>query len=70
MLGISASMLSGANALAPVIGGAIFQFAGASAPFLAAAATTALLFVAALTTLKPGREDGASATLAHAGATH
>ena len=34
ILGISASMLSGANALAPVVGGAIFQVLGSSFPFL------------------------------------
>ncbi len=35
MLGFSAAFLSGANALAPLIGGAIFQLLGSTAPFLA-----------------------------------
>lgn len=34
ILGISAAMLSGANAFAPVIGGGIFQILGSSYPFL------------------------------------
>jgi DHA1 family tetracycline resistance protein-like MFS transporter len=34
MLGISSAFLSGANAVAPLIGGAIFQWLGAPAPFL------------------------------------
>ncbi|RIK15692.1 MAG: hypothetical protein DCC52_18425, partial [Chloroflexi bacterium] len=39
ILGVSIAMLSLANAIAPILGGAIFQFAGASAPFWAWAAT-------------------------------
>jgi MFS family permease len=34
MLGISSAFLSGANAVAPLLGGAIFQWLGAPAPFL------------------------------------
>lgn len=34
MLGISSAFLSGANAVAPLLGGAIFQWMGAPAPFL------------------------------------
>lgn len=34
MLGVSAALLSGANAIAPAFGGAIFQGLGSSAPFL------------------------------------
>ncbi|MFZ5809861.1 MAG: MFS transporter [Chloroflexota bacterium] len=34
MLGISAAFLSGSNAIAPLLGGAIFQLLGATAPFL------------------------------------
>lgn len=37
MLGVSTSMLSGANVLAPLLAGALFQFGGAAAPFWAAA---------------------------------
>lgn len=56
-LGISAAFLSGANALAPVIGGAIFQTFGASAPYLAGGVLMGLLFVLALQMIKPGGED-------------
>lgn len=59
ILGISAAFLSGANALAPLIGGTIFQVIGPSAPFWAWAATMALLFVVALTMIRPGREERA-----------
>ena len=34
MLGISAALLSAANAIAPLIGGLIFQAIGPAAPFL------------------------------------
>lgn len=34
VLGLSASMSSGANALTPIIGGAMFQFFGSAVPFL------------------------------------
>lgn len=43
-LGISASLLSAANALAPVVGGTLFQTLGSSAPYLFGAVLCALLF--------------------------
>ncbi|PKN90271.1 MAG: hypothetical protein CVU45_03430 [Chloroflexi bacterium HGW-Chloroflexi-7] len=43
-LGISAALLSAANALAPVVGAALFQNFGASAPYLFGAVLCALLF--------------------------
>ena len=57
MLGISSAFLSGANALAPLIGGVIFQGFGAAAPFWAWAATLALLLAAAWVAIKPGQEE-------------
>lgn len=33
-LGVSAAFVSGANAITPILGGAIFQFLGSTAPFL------------------------------------
>jgi DHA1 family tetracycline resistance protein-like MFS transporter len=51
-LGISAALLSAANALAPVIGGALFQSVGPGAPYWAGAILTGLLFVAAFKGLK------------------
>jgi MFS family permease len=45
MLGISAAFVSAANALAPVLGGAIFQALGSTAPFLLGGALLAVLWV-------------------------
>lgn len=44
-LGISAGLLSAANSFAPVIGGAMFQSFGSSAPYLFGALLCALLFL-------------------------
>jgi MFS transporter, DHA1 family, tetracycline resistance protein len=57
MLGISAAFLSGANALAPVIGGAIFQVVGSTAPFILWGALMAVLLVLSLWRLRPGQEE-------------
>ena len=51
-LGISAALLSGANSVAPVAGGEIFQLLGSSAPFLIGAAVIAILFLVSLKSLK------------------
>lgn len=48
MLGLSASFVSAANALAPVLGGALFNWFGASAPFLVAGLVTAVLWWVAM----------------------
>lgn len=56
-LGVSASLVSAANAITPVIGGAVFQFMGSSAPFLLGAGLMALLLVAALRHIRPGPEE-------------
>lgn len=48
MLGISAALLSAANALAPVIGGALFQVFGASWPFLLGGLLMGGLYVVAV----------------------
>ena len=46
-LGISAAFLSGANAWAPVLGGALFQAFGPAVPFLAGSVLLAVLWVIA-----------------------
>jgi len=51
-LGISAALLSGANSVAPVAGGELFQVLGSSAPFLIGAAIAAVLFFIVLKELK------------------
>lgn len=60
-LGISAAFLSGANALAPLIGGAMFAAIGPRAPFWFWALLMALLCVLALRLLTPGREEQVAA---------
>ncbi len=57
MLGVSSAFLSAANALAPLIGGAVFQGFGPAAPFWAWAVTLALLLAAAWVAIKPSREE-------------
>jgi DHA1 family tetracycline resistance protein-like MFS transporter len=61
MLGISAALLSGANAFAPVIGGTIFQSFGAGAPFLIGSAIMLLLFLVTSWKFRsrPGEEGSA-----------
>ena len=70
MLGISASLLSGANAIAPLIFGAIFQVFGSTAPFLFGGLVLMILYVLALRTLQSGREEQNPAGLARGGAAH
>jgi len=69
-LGISASLLSAANALAPVLGGTLYQWGGMAMPFWVWAAMLAALFVAAYRTVKPGREESQAAGLARGGGSH
>jgi DHA1 family tetracycline resistance protein-like MFS transporter len=57
ILGISAAFLSGANAFAPLIGGALFQAINASAPFWLWTAIMAGLLFLSIKLIQPGRED-------------
>ncbi len=70
MLGISAAFLSGANAIAPLLGGAIFQAFGSTLPFLLAGLLMAVLWVAAMQLIKPGREEQAPTGLARSTSGH
>lgn len=70
MLGISAAFLSGANAIAPLIGGVVFQALGASAPFLLGGMLMAVLWLIAVLALKPGREESQPAGLARSAGGH
>lgn len=70
MLGVSTALLSGANALAPLLGGALFDALGATAPFVAWGLLMAFLLGAALRLLKPGREETGPAGLARGSAAH
>lgn len=69
MLGISAAFLSGANAVAPVLGGALFDALGARAPFIAWGVLMAFLLGVALRLVRPGREEKVERGLARGGAT-
>jgi MFS family permease len=57
ILGISASMVSLANAITPLIGGALFQWLGSSAPFAIGGIVMLLLLVAAVLVINDGPED-------------
>ena len=70
MLGISAAFLSASNALAPVIGGAIFQAVGASMPFFLGGLLMGVLWLFTKRLLKPGREEAAPAGLARSAGGH
>lgn len=70
MLGISSAFLSAANAVAPLIGGAIFQVLGSSAPFFFGGLLMAALWLFALRSLKPGREEQAPSGLARSAGAH
>lgn len=69
-LGISASFLSAANAVAPLIMGVLFQALGSTAPFMAGGLLMALLLFLALRLVQPGREEQAPSGLARSGAAH
>jgi DHA1 family tetracycline resistance protein-like MFS transporter len=64
MLGISAALLSAANAIAPLLGGAIFQVLGPSAPFFLGGLLIVLLLFFAVRMIRPGREQYQPAGLA------
>ena len=68
MLGVSAAFLSGANALAPLLGGALFDALGARAPFIAWGVLMAFLLGTALRLVRPGREEQAGRGLARGSA--
>ena len=57
MLGISSAFLSGANALAPLIGGAIFDQWGSTAPFVVWAVAIGALSPLSPRLIRPGREE-------------
>lgn len=64
ILGISAAFLSASNAVAPLIGGALFAVIGPRAPFLAWSLLMAALLVVAVRLITPAREEQAMAVTA------
>jgi DHA1 family tetracycline resistance protein-like MFS transporter len=67
MLGISAAFLSAANAVAPIIGGALFQAIGPGAPFVFWSLLLTALLVISVRAIRPGREETAPAGLSRGG---
>lgn len=70
MLGISAAFLSAANAMAPIMGGAIFEAIGPTALFLIWGGLMGFLLLIAIRYLTPGREESAAPGLARGGGAH
>lgn len=70
MLGISAAFLSAANAVAPLVGGAIFQAFGSTAPFFIGGLLMAALLLLSTRELKPGREEKVPPGLARSAGGH
>jgi len=70
MLGISTAFLSASNALAPLIGGALFEKWGDAAPFTAGGLLIIILWVIAVRRLKPGKEEESAPGLARRGGGH
>ena len=68
MLGISAAFFSGANALAPIIGGALFETLGSTAPFVFWGGIMAVLLYMSLRYLKAGQEEKAAPGLSRGSA--
>ena len=64
VLGISSAFLSGANAIAPLLMGVLFQAFGSTAPFLAGGLLMGLLFIFAVRMIRPGKEANAPQGLA------
>lgn len=62
ILGISAAFLSAANALAPLIGGALFAAIGPRAPFFVWAVLIVITLLVALRAITPGREEAPAVT--------
>jgi MFS transporter, DHA1 family, tetracycline resistance protein len=70
ILGISAALLSAANAVAPLLGGAVFQFFGPGMPFILGGLMLAFLMIFAMRNLQPGREASQPGGLAHSTGGH
>lgn len=61
-LGVSASLVSGANAISPVVGGSIFQAFGSTAPFLGGGIVLAALALFATRRIQPISDSESSPT--------
>jgi len=63
MLGISAAFLSGANAVAPLLGGVLFQAFGSTAPFLLGGLLMGVLLLVAVRGIPARRDEAQSKTV-------
>ena len=69
-LGISSAFLSGANAIAPLLMGVLFQTFGSTAPFLFGGLLLAVLLFFAVRMIRPGKETEFADGLARGGGGH
>lgn len=67
MLGISTSFSSAANAIAPLVGGVMFQAFGSRSPFIAGGVLMGILLLIAARAISPGREDRMEKGMAQGG---
>ena len=67
MLGISASFLSAANAIAPLLMGIIFQVFGSTSPFFLGGLLMAVLLFLSMRWIQPGKEEQVPGGLASSG---
>jgi DHA1 family tetracycline resistance protein-like MFS transporter len=67
MLGISASFLSAANAIAPLLMGIIFQVFGSTSPFFLGGLLMAVLLILSMRWIQPGKEEQVPGGLASSG---
>jgi MFS family permease len=64
MLGVSMALVSAANALTPILGGLMFEYFGASAPFFVSGVLMVLLLFYALQRVKPSSQPVTGTTAA------
>ena len=70
MLGISAAFYSLAMAIAPLIGGFLFQTAGATTLFVFWSLLMGIMYLVAIRYLKPGQEENAEEGLMRGSKAH
>jgi DHA1 family tetracycline resistance protein-like MFS transporter len=64
ILGVSSALVSTANAITPIIGGAMFQYLGSTAPFLIGGVLMGGFMFIAMQTVKPGPQEQVAASAA------
>ena len=69
-LGVSTALVSGSNAVAPLLWGLFYQTVSPAAPFLLGGLMLGVLMVLAMQKIQPGREEKLPAGLARSGSAH